>query len=199
MYVSLFIANKFVVTNMFVTVTLLVTLAFFLVIFIWKLKSHYDYFKCRNIPGPPPTLFFGHYLTLWNTRSYSCQIQEWTRQYGSIYGLFEGTRPMYVVSDVEFLQEVFIKQFSSFDSRRTNFLNKNVLDKGSHLFSAEGDQWRRQRHIINPTFTTGKLKTMTPLMNKCIESMMVKVGEMNGEEFNIYAIYKRLTMDVICE
>ncbi len=40
---------------------------------------------------------------------------------------------------------------------------------------------------------------MVPLMNKCIESMMVKVNDMKENEFNIYALYKRLTMDVICE
>ena len=103
------------------------------------------------------------------------QIQEWTRQFGSIYGLFEGTRPMYVVSDIDFLQEIFIKQFSSFHSRRTNFFYNIRKTNGANLFTAHANQWRRQRHVINPTFTTLKLKTMTPLMNKCIESMMVKV------------------------
>jgi hypothetical protein len=29
--------------------------------------------------------------------------------------------------------------------------------------------------------------------------MMVKLNEMNGSEFNIYALYNRLTMDVICK
>jgi hypothetical protein len=38
-----------------------------------------------------------------------------------------------------------------------------------------------------------------PLVNKCIESMIVKINEMNGSEFNIYSLYKRLTMDVICK
>jgi len=37
------------------------------------------------------------------------------------------------------------------------------------------------------------------LVNKCIGSMIVKINEMNGSEFNIYSLYKRLTMDVICK
>ena len=106
---------------------------------------------------------------------------------------------MYVVSDADFLQEVYIKQFSSFHSRRENFLANAVQSESPHLFSANADQWRRQRHVINPTFTALKLKTMTPLITKCIESMMAKLQETNGKEFNIYALYKRLTMDVICE
>ncbi len=184
---------------MYILAVLLATFVCLLISYVWILKSRYDYFVRRNIPGPPPRFFFGHYLTLWNIPSYCNQIQEWTRQFGSIYGLFEGTRPMYVVSDIDFLQEVFIKQFSTFHSRRTNFLSNLSKSKGAHLFNAHASQWRRQRHVINPTFTTLKLKTMTPLMNKCIESMLMKVNEMNGSEFNIFTLYQRLTMDVICK
>ena len=121
-----------------------------------------------------------------------------TRQYGPVYGLFEGTRPMYVVSDADFLQ-VFIKQFSAFCSRRTNFLSHLFRSKGAYLFNAHASQWRRQRHILNPSFSPLKLKTMTPLIRKCIESMLVKINEMNGKEFNLYKLYERLTMDIICK
>jgi cytochrome P450 len=184
---------------MLATATLLVAcLCIFIVYHLWRLKSRYAYFVRRNIPGPPFEFIFGHYRTLWNTPHYSDQIKEWARQYGPIYGLFEGSRPMYIVSDVDFLQEVFIKQFSSFNSRRGNILTHLRSNNSANLFNAHANQWRRQRHV-NPTFTTIKLKTMAPLMNKCIKSLMVKVSEMNGNQFNIYEMYKRLTMDVICE
>lgn len=184
---------------MFLTVALVVTCFCLLLAYLWTLKSRYNYFAQRNIPGPTPGFFFGHCLTLWNVSSVTGQIREWTRQFGPIYGIYEGTRPTYVVSDIDFLQEVFIRQFSSFHSRRDNFLNRALGSKGAHLFSANADQWRRQRQVINPTFTALKMKTMTPLINKCIESMMVKLDETHGREFNIYAVYKRLTMDVICK
>ena len=106
---------------------------------------------------------------------------------------------MYVVSDVDFLQEVFVKQFSSFHSRRRPFITRILKGNRAHLFSAQADQWRRQRHVINPTFSAAKLKMMTPLINQCIESFMKKVNDMNGADFNIYALYKRMTMDVICK
>lgn len=84
---------------------------------LWIINSRYDYFKRRNISGPTPRFFYGHYKEFWSTDTYSKQLQEWTRQYGPIYGLLEGTRHMYVVSDVDFLQEVYIKKCSSFHSR----------------------------------------------------------------------------------
>ncbi|CAF0997330.1 unnamed protein product [Adineta steineri] len=183
---------------MFIAIILLTILICLITIYLYKIKSSYDYFVRRNIPGPSPQFFFGHYLTLWNVPFYSRQIQKWTQQYGNIYGIFEGIRPVYVVSDVDFLQEVFVKQFSSFHSRRRPFITRNFKGNRGHLFSAQADQWRRQRHVINPTFSAAKLKTMTPLINQCIESFMSKVNDMNGAEFNIYTLYKRMTMDVIC-
>ncbi|CAF4703224.1 unnamed protein product [Rotaria socialis] len=112
---------------------------------------------------------------LWSAKSLSKQLKEWTGQYGSIYRLFIGTTPMYVVSDV-------IKQFSSF---RSPF----------------GSRWRRQRHATNPTFSSAKLKLMSPLVSGRIEAMLNKISTMTTtqhKEINMYELYKRLTMDVIC-
>jgi cytochrome P450 family 3 subfamily A len=109
---------------------------------------------------------------------------------------------MYVVSDVDFLEEVYIKQFSSFHTRFMSNISRIENDGKIHLFRASGTRWRRQRHVINPTFSSAKLKLMSPLVNGCIEAMLSKVHQLvNNEEkeINIYELYKRLTMDVICK
>jgi cytochrome P450 family 13 len=187
---------------MLLTAILLTTVACFVAAYLWIIKSRYDHFERRGIPGPLPSFFFGHYKTLWSTNAYSKQLQAWTRQFGSIYGLFEGTRPVYVVSDVEFLQQVYIRQFSSFDSRRVPFLIRIKNGNRVPLFGAEGSRWRRQRHVINPTFSAAKLKLMFPLANGCIEAMITKLSEMceeKNKEINIYELFKRMAMDVICK
>ncbi|UJR17323.1 hypothetical protein I4U23_004218 [Adineta vaga] len=168
--------------------------------YMWTLKSHYSYFKERGLPGPRPLFFFGHYRTLWSLSDLSEQLRRWTQQYGSIYGLFEGTRPMYVVSNVDFLHEVYIKQFPLFNERSVPFLMKNVRGHQIHMFGASGSTWRRQRHVISPTFSAAKLKLMSPLINHCIHSLIdkLKIIEAKREQFNIYEMYRRLTMDVIC-
>jgi cytochrome P450 len=165
------------------------------------LKSRLNYFKRCGVPGPPPVFFFGHYLTLWSLPDLSEQLRRWTQQYGSIYGLFEGTRPMYVVSDADFLHEVFTKQFASFNGRSLPFLMKTVKGHQVHMFGADGLTWRRQRHVINPAFSPAKLRLMSSLVSHCIQSLMNKLKSMEekGEQFDIYGMCRRLTMDVICK
>lgn len=170
--------------------------------YLWMIRESYDHFHRHGIPGPPYRFFFGHYKALWSAKSFSRQLQEWTRQYGSIYGLFLGSTPMYVVSDADFLQEVYIKQFSAFHSRRLPIVLRLQTGHKTHLFSAEGARWRRQRQVLNPTFSATKLKLMSPLVTQCIETMLQKIDTIAPDshtELNIYQLYKRMTMDVICE
>jgi cytochrome P450 len=55
--------------------------------------------------------------------------------------------------------------------------------------------------VINPTFSAAKLRLMSSLVNHCIQSLMDKLKNMEekGAQFNIYEMYRRLTMDVICK
>ncbi|CAF3979492.1 unnamed protein product [Adineta steineri] len=175
---------------------LLLTFSSLLIYYFYLIRERYKYFSRRNISTPCFQLFFGHFKTLWNAESYHRQLQFWTKQYGKIYGIYEGTHPVFVVSDPDFLQDVFIKQFSNFHARKIT-----MLDSVSHnIFFTNGSEWRRQRQVINPSFTTTKLKTMTPLINQSINDLMDKLSHHsnNSHEFNIYLYYKRLTMDVIC-
>lgn len=157
----------------------------------------YQYFSQRNIPTPPFRFFFGHLKTLWNVPSFHRQLETWTKQYGKIYGIYQGRLPTFVVSDPDFLHEVFVKQFVAFHGRNNTFVNKKFLN----VFAASGAEWRRHRHVINPTFSAAKLKLMSPLINGCIHDVMDKLSEhaIDGNEFNIYVYYKRMTMDVICK
>ncbi|CAF3792025.1 unnamed protein product [Rotaria sp. Silwood1] len=185
---------------MFVFVTLLVCLVTLIIVYLWTVKSRYTYFQQRGIPCPPFCFFFGHFKTIWSIPLKTHQWQQWTRQFGSIYGLYEGSRPIYIVSDADFLQEVFTKQFSSFHSRHLPFVLREASKNKPSLFSAIGATWHRQRQVINPAFTSLKLKLMAPMVHDCVDSLMKKIAEYceKEEQLDIYTLYKRLTMDVMC-
>jgi hypothetical protein len=161
------------------------------------LRQRYQYFSRLGIPTPPFHFFFGHLKTLWNSKSFHRQLESWTKEYGKIYGIYQGTVPTFVVSDPDFLQEVFVKQFAAFSGRTDLFASGRI----QNVFTSSGATWRRHRHIINPTFSAAKLKLMSPLINGCITNVMEKLVDhvTSGSEFNIYTYYKRMTMDTICK
>jgi len=112
--------------------------------------------------------------------------------------MFEGRIPVWIVSDIDFLQEVFISQFGKFSARKATVFTRSSNEKRIHLFDAQTTKWKRQRCVINPTFTPAKLKQLTPLLVDCINETLDKLP-VDGQDFNIYEYYKQLTMNVICQ
>ena len=39
----------------------------------------------------------------------------------------------------------------------------------------EGDDWKRVRAIMTPTFSTGKLKRMRPMLDECINILVTNI------------------------
>ena len=51
---------------------------------------------------------------------------------------------------------------------------------------AEGEDWRRIRNTLSPTFSAHRIKQMVPLMNSACDTLMKKLEEMSktGESFD---------------
>ena len=184
---------------MLVLTSVLLTLLLILIVtYLWHIRKAYDFFIKLNIPGPPPTLFFGNFLDIIRSKRLSLKIHEWTKKYGRIYGYYEGHTPILVVSDPDVLQDVFIKSFSNFHSRRL-FPLADPNGKNVNMITAMGLRWKRQRFIINPTFSSLKLKQMTPLVHRSVHVLTQKLSEecRKGQPFDISTYFKRFTMDTI--
>jgi cytochrome P450 family 3 subfamily A len=182
---------------MFLTFILLLII---LTIYLIRVSWCYTFFKRLGISGPHPTFFLGNVTDFARTQRISVSIQNWTKQFGRIYGYFEGHTPVLVISDPDILDKIFLKFFSKFHSRRQFPLEDRSTTKGVHLFSATGNEWRRQRRIIYPTFSPLKIKRMLPMIDDCISNFISKLEECRKTDssgFDIYKIYKSLTMDLI--
>jgi cytochrome P450 len=166
------------------------------------IRHRFSYFSRRSIPSPPiSSLIYGHLSKLWSVQSYSQQLRAWSSQYGSVYGLFEGVRPVYVVSDLDFIQDVFVSQFAHFSARRMLFIHRILGVRQLNVFGARfTEQWTRQRRILNPTYSISKMKQMLPTLQACTNVFMEKLASTISNEFiNIQDLYLRMTLDIICE
>jgi cytochrome P450 len=58
-------------------------------------------------------------------------------------------------------------------------------DRDTDLFASAKDRWKRMRTLMNPTFTTSKLKILLPLMQKCSTRLLDEIEANTGIELNI--------------
>ncbi|XP_053407088.1 putative cytochrome P450 CYP13A10 isoform X1 [Mercenaria mercenaria] len=183
------------------TVILLTCLGFLLGIFYWQRRQQMAVFKRMGIPGPSPNFLFGNLLTFWKTPMFK-QYGKWSEVFGKTYGYFEGPSPVIVTSDTDILSEVFVKQFKSFHARKIFPVQVDPdKDEEVHMFFARGERWRRLRSIANPAFNTGKMRLMSPMINKQIDKFLNVMDDkcLKEEEFNIYDLLQRLTFDTIAK
>lgn len=103
-----------------------------------------------------------------------------------------------VVTDLELVKRVLIKDFNNFENRGI-FYNELDDPLSATLFTIEGQKWRNLRHKLSPTFTSGKMKHMLPLVLRVAEEMskVFKEKLSSPKELEITDLVGRYTADVI--
>uniref|UniRef100_F7AFF1 Thromboxane-A synthase n=1 Tax=Ornithorhynchus anatinus TaxID=9258 RepID=F7AFF1_ORNAN len=120
----------------------------------------YGVFTKLRIPGPRPIPFLGNIL------DYSQGMDEFDKKcfqkYGKIWGLYEGRKAKIAVLDLDIIKSVLVKEVF------TNFTNRQMAGiegiMSESIFSAKDERWKELRTLVSPTFTSGKLKEMVPMM-----------------------------------
>ncbi|TRY80431.1 hypothetical protein TCAL_15496, partial [Tigriopus californicus] len=156
------------------------------------------------------------YLTLLFWGALVCLYFKITKKYGSFKAMgipeynpklvahFQGGSPQLVVRDLELAKLVLIKDFDHFVDRRGLELTQDTEAQkamGLMLNMLKGDQWKAIRNTLSPVFTSGKLKGMTPIINKLGQDLVKHLEPFakSGEEFEAKQVMINFTTDVIAE
>jgi len=96
-------------------------------------------------------------------------------------GLFAFDRPVLVVFDLDLIKSILVKASQV-------FINRNLtVDEGKdplsykNIFSLKGQKWRHMRTNLTPTFTSGKMKKMFYLVDKCAKELEHYLDEQAAE------------------
>nr|XP_022318271.1 cytochrome P450 3A9-like isoform X2 [Crassostrea virginica] len=159
------------------------------------LVYHFQTFERLGIPGPKPTFFLGNLLEI-RQKGQLQAIIDWRREFGRVFGYFEGYTPVLSVSDPDLLKEVLVKDFDNFQSRKPFPLAPR---KSLGLFLENGHQWKRSRTLLTPAFSAGKLKQMFGIMNECTDHLLDNLNKKTKscKSLDIYDLFQCLTLDVI--
>uniref|UniRef100_A0A1E1X6H2 Putative cytochrome n=1 Tax=Amblyomma aureolatum TaxID=187763 RepID=A0A1E1X6H2_9ACAR len=169
----------------------------------WLLKrrEHFNFFKNLGIPGPTPNIICGNMWEIYK-KSPVKAYREWIDKYGDVVGYFNGYRPVILVADLELLKQIQIKDFQDFTDRGLLFQAKrppSPHNKG--LLQLTASRWKEVRSVLTPSFTTNKLKMMSPGIISAVEKLVSKIDRkaQTGEEFEAGEMYAALALDVICK
>jgi cytochrome P450 family 6 len=79
--------------------------------------------------------------------------------------------PALVINDLELVKHILIRDFDHFTDNRTMDIGTsseaNKYASGM-MTNLAGSKWKKIRSLMTPAFTSGKLKTMLPLIQKVV-------------------------------
>ncbi|XP_069948650.1 cytochrome P450 9e2 isoform X2 [Cherax quadricarinatus] len=146
-----------------------------LVLAAWSYsRRRHSYWSSRGIPSPPALPFLGHIhnmLSIFHFRW--VYFDEVYHKYGgaTLCGLYELFRPVLMIGDPDILKHICIKDFDHFVERRPFPAEKESL-MNEMLINKYGDEWKALRSAMSPTFTSGKLRGMFPLICDKADSLV---------------------------
>jgi len=109
-------------------------------------------------------------------------------------------RSTVIISNPDYVKHVLLGNYENY--RKADF-QQNVLTPivGHGLLTAEGEDWRRARRTIQPSFQHQRLLGFTQVMSnaaaKMAEDWRARSG--TGEAFDINAEMMAITVDIICQ
>ncbi|XP_015284768.1 PREDICTED: cytochrome P450 3A29-like [Gekko japonicus] len=172
-------------------VLILACLGVFVLYGIWP----YGFFKKLGIPGPRPLPFIG---TFHEYRKGIFQFdQECFLKYGKIWGIFDGRQPVMAILDPDLIKIILVKECYTYFTNRRDFGLNGELDTSIVIVADE--KWKRIRAVLSPTFTSGRLKEMFPIINHYGEVLVRHVEKKadSEESIDIKDIFGAYSMDVV--
>ena len=161
-------------------------------------KKKFSFWSNQGITGPKPKLFVGNSFDVF-LRPILQTDPEDIKKYGRVYGMYQGTNPMLVVSDPKIIRDVLVKEFNVFPNR----MNMRTSHRMTELFlpQVNGEEWKRQRSIMSPTFSSGKMRYMFDLMASCCDSLESNLRKLaaSKSDIDIKNLMGCYTMDVIAK
>jgi cytochrome P450 len=149
-------------------------------------------------PGPPPANTFVRRL-----RHYASMVVDPVGtvarrfdRYGDIYRVQFADNALYVLRHPDHIRDVLVNQASVFGKGHSAFARLgDVL--GDSLLTSEGDDWRRQRRLVQPAFAQARLVEYAEVMVDEAARSATELSRANGRTQDLSAAMTSLTLRIV--
>ena len=149
-----------------------------------------------SLPGPDGLPLFGNLFQLRETRQHLI-LEQWADTFGPLYRLQLGPYRVMVVADPAVVQDAFKRRPDTF--RRLGRFAAIAREVGADgVFTAEGDDWRRQRKVTTQALGHGQLKHFFPALMRItgrLRGRWERAADA-GHEVDLLDDLTRFTIDV---
>lgn len=150
----------------------------------------------RSLPGPDGLPLLGNMLQLDLEHLHSV-LERWADTYGPMYTFHIANRPVVAISDTDLINEVLRKRPSNY--RRLDSIEPVLREMGINgVFSAEGEQWFRQRRTAMQALNTAHLRNFFPTLIKVTRRLQERWNKtlQSGDPIDAQEDLMRYTIDV---
>lgn len=178
---------------------ILILLASLLLIYKYVTRK-FNYWKSRGVSGPKPTPFVGNAIDI---MTFKTTIGQWLR---SIYewapeepyvGIFVFDQPVLILKSPEIIKQVLIRDFNYFKDRSVASPKHSEINANMMFFQRHPD-WKSVRTKVTPTFSSGKMKNLFPLVNEVGEKLTQFLNK-SSEHIEVKEIACKYAIDVIAK
>lgn len=180
---------------MFIFLICLVVAALYVV-----LRHVFSYWERRGYPRLAPTIPWGNLgSTVMGKSSFGKNMLELYNQTNEPFvGIYLLHRPALLIRDPGLVRAVLCNDFEYFTDRGVH-CNEKVEPLSESLFTLGGQKWRNLRVKMTPTFTSGKLKAMFPIILGVATEVQDYLKPIAAKEqvIDVRDIIMRYTLDIV--
>lgn len=153
--------------------TVSVLAGLFVILYLYFTRN-FNFWKKRGIPYAKPLPFVG------NLKEAVLQETDIGRNLKQIYdqhkckpyvGFFSFDQPSLLINDPEIIKMILVKDAQHFVNRTQTANEKADPLTAKAIFALKDKKWKYVRAAMTPIFTTGKMKKMFYLVQKCAEEL----------------------------
>lgn len=153
-----------------------------LLLFVYWYNQRLNYFKNRGLPYLKSFPLLGALTEslIGKKGLYDCIDDHYNNskfKNEPFFGIFMFHKPSLLIKDPNLIKQILIKDFNSFANHVGGSGDHDPIGK-DNLFLSKDGMWRNLRKKLTPFFTSGKMKSMFPILDEIGDNLLKHMEKM---------------------